>query len=69
MSGLQVSSLRVEAYVEAFEELRTVRESKSSVGLEDVIEDRLEGLWNELSVAEVEDVYRRYPELRIRRLA
>jgi hypothetical protein len=62
-------SLKVEMYVETFEQLRAVTADKSSVGIEDVLEDRLDDLWNELTVEEVQEVYRRYPELRIRRIA
>jgi hypothetical protein len=64
-------STRVQSYVETFEQLRKIREGEGSgvAAIEDVLEDRLDDLWNELTVDEVQEVYRRYPELRIRRLA
>ena len=68
------STLAVAAYVEAFEALRKVNEQSSprAIGasaISDVLEDQLDELWLELSVDDVREVERRYPELRIRRYA
>lgn len=68
-------SLAVEAYVESFEELRALRETSgpratvATAPIEDLLEDQLDELWKELSVDDVREVERRYPELRIRRIA
>ncbi len=65
-------TLAVAAYVEAFEDLKKVQEDSSvraTAAVSDVLEDKLDELWQELSVEDVREVERRYPELRIRRYA
>lgn len=66
-----MSSLAVEAYCETFEELRKLRETrdKSTAAVEDVLEDQLEEQWNELTPDECREVERRYPDLKLLRIA
>jgi hypothetical protein len=65
-------SVLVEEYVEVFEMFRSRREDQADhapfhPALEEVYEADLLRIWNEMTVEECEEIYRRYPELRIRR--
>ena len=64
-------SLAVEAYCETFEELKKLRETgdKSTVAVQDVLEDQLEEQWLELTVAECREIEQRYPDLKLLRIA
>lgn len=58
----------VAEYVETFESFRRQKEQAAlHPALEEVFEAELSRLWNEMTVEECEEIYRRYPELRIRR--
>ena len=64
------SSLRVAEYCSTFDALTTAAEKgELTPPVEDELEDKLDELWQELSVDEVKEVEARYPALRIRRYA
>jgi hypothetical protein len=63
-------SLRVADYCETFDSLERAKEDGTlTPPVEDLLCDKLDELWNELTVDEVREVEARYPALRIRRLA
>jgi len=64
-----MTTLPIEAYCEAFGRLRDLRDKRENLALVDVLEDELDEIWQGLTVEECREVERRYPELRLRRLA